>query len=74
LPSRANPDAKYHKPPKPKAPPPQPHLELATRCELIPPEAKKRWAKVKSKKPFILDELKEDADNWDKPWLSSEVV
>lgn len=56
LPSRANPKAKYHKPPKPKDPPPQPHLQAALRGELIPPEAQKRWVKSKLKKPYLLDE------------------
>lgn len=56
LPSRANPKAKYHKPPKPKEPPPQPHLQAAFQGELVPPEAKKRWTKSKPKKPYLLDE------------------
>lgn len=55
LPSRANPSAKHHKPPKPKSPPPQPYLHMALKCELIPPEPKKRWTKVMPKKPFLLD-------------------
>jgi len=56
LPSRANPNAKYHKPPKPKAPPPQPYQYAALRGELMPPEAKKRWSKTKPKKPYLLVE------------------
>lgn len=55
LPSRANPEAKYHKPPKPRAEPPKPHLVAAFQGKLIPPEAKKRWTKSKPKKPYILD-------------------
>jgi len=54
LPSRANPTAKHHKPPKPKEPPKRPNLEVALKGELFPPDAKKRWSKSVPKKPYLL--------------------
>lgn len=60
LPSRSNPKAKFHKPPKPKEPPPQPYLQAALRGDLIPPEAKKRWTKIKTPKPYLIDQPSEE--------------
>lgn len=40
LPSRANPAAKYHKPPKPRPPQPKPFYKKALAGRLIPPEPK----------------------------------
>lgn len=70
LPSRANPSAKYHKPPKQKSPPAQPYFELASVGGLVPPEPKKRWAKIQPKKPFLLA-THDKEDSQDKPWLES---
>lgn len=69
LPSRANPAAKRHKPPKPKTPPPQPYFRRALRGELIPPTPQKRWAKIKPKKPFLLEVPRDDETMPVKPWM-----
>jgi DNA invertase Pin-like site-specific DNA recombinase len=41
LPSRANTHAQYHKPPKPKRPPPRPHLDAAMAGTLVPAEPRR---------------------------------
>lgn len=41
LPSRANTHARYHKPPKPKSPPPRPNLDAAMAGTLVPAEPRR---------------------------------
>jgi DNA invertase Pin-like site-specific DNA recombinase len=55
LPSRANPAAKYHKPPQPKPRPPKPYLELALQGKLIPPPPQRRnGPSQKPVKPYLI--------------------
>lgn len=55
LPSRANPSAKYHKPPKPKLPPPTPHLDLALKGQLEPPNPRRsKGLPVANSTPYLL--------------------
>ena len=67
LPSRANPQAKTHRPARIRQEPPRPHRDAALRGELIPPEAKKRWVKAQPKKPYLLldaENISESETKW----------
>ena len=57
LPSRANPSAKHHKPPKPKAPPPTPNYDKALKGGMEVPKARRRNEALRnSPAPYLLYE------------------
>ncbi len=61
LPSRANTMAKWHKPPKPKTPPPRPNLEAAMAKTLVPPNPRKPAEPKQDIRPYIvMDEVPAD--------------
>lgn len=55
LPSRANPQAKHHKPPKPREPTPKPYYELAFKGELALPEPRRGVSLEKKFKALLID-------------------
>ncbi len=56
LPSRANTHARYHKPPKPKAPPPRPHLDAAMAGTLVPAEPRRMKQRDDATARFLADQ------------------
>jgi DNA invertase Pin-like site-specific DNA recombinase len=56
LPSRANPSAKHHRPPKPRVMKPQPIQEQALAGFLSPPEPRRATPLKATSKPFLLSE------------------
>jgi DNA invertase Pin-like site-specific DNA recombinase len=55
LPSRVNPNAKYHKPPKPRPVPDKPYWRAAIAWELDPPRPRRSATFQKKRKPFLLE-------------------
>lgn len=62
LPSRANPHAKHHKPPKPREPAPKPFYEMAFRGELALPEPRRAVSLEKKLKPLLIDGDEDEDD------------
>lgn len=63
LPSRANPEAKWHKPPKPREPAPKPFFAAALAGSMTPPEPR-RPAKIEHKlKLLLIDDDGGELDN-----------
>lgn len=67
LPSRANPAARWHKPPKPRAPAPKPFYFAALAGELSPPEPRRAVKLEEKLKPLLLeyDEPEDEAGTED---------
>ncbi|QGZ39346.1 DNA invertase Pin-like site-specific DNA recombinase [Pseudoduganella flava] len=62
LPSRVNPNAKYHKPPKPRPVPEKPYWRAAMAGELLLPEARRASSFRKKKLKTLLLEYEEEAE------------
>lgn len=67
LPSRSDPTAKFHKPPKPRPPKPHPYYEAGMRFELVPPEPKIRAPFKRREKSYresvVPDDVLDSLDN-----------
>lgn len=65
LPSRANPNAKWHKPPKPREPAPKPVYMQALMGELVPPEPRRALSLEKKLKPLLLEYEDDEEDDYE---------
>lgn len=63
LPSRANPESKWHKPPKPREPKFKPVYAEAFYGRITPPEPRRPLALEKKLKPLLVDDYDEDEDD-----------